>query len=271
MIEQGSDLEQRMRSAAGLAIVRCAQGLLTVDRVVREVREECNRWEGQACEEQEDNDPPQTLLNRLALRYCSRELYLACCSPHTDIRNCAFENLNRYLQHSLQHSMYAPALSRHMDAAEDTVQQTLIIVQRACTRHPPEGPDDPAAFLKWTQTILLRQAYAFVTENQQEETISLDTQSDTLLDCLQDQSDHDPEAHFDLWELKHALKHAILSLSNLRYQQVLFGTFLAGMEERELAALMKVEVQEVYLWRHRALKALRGKREVAEALRAWLR
>src|SRR5713101_6519678 len=60
-------------------------------------------------------------------------------------------------------------------------------------------------------------------------------------------------------------------LSNKRYRQVLFGTYLAGMDERELATLLGVQVQEVYLWRHRALKALRSNRKVAEALRLWLR
>ncbi|GAC1568533.1 MAG: hypothetical protein NVS3B14_18060 [Ktedonobacteraceae bacterium] len=265
MIERCSDLEQYIRSAAGLAIRRCAQGLLTVDTLARQVKEE---WEART----HDADPsPQKLLNRLALRYCSRTLYMACCSPQEDTRNCAFENLRRYLDQALQRSIYASTLIQHDDAAEDLLQQTLAVVQKACMRCPPDGPDDPAAFLKWTQTILLRQAYAFVSKTRQEETASLDAQSETHTDQLEAQHNYDPEAHFDTLELQQALKNAILSLRNPRYRQVLLGTFLAEMEERELATLMGVQAQEVYLWRYRALKALRSKREVVEALGPWLR
>ncbi len=72
-------------------------------------------------------------------------------------------------------------------------------------------------------------------------------------------------------ELQRILKHAILSLRNPRYRQVLIGIFLAGMEEHELASSMGVPVQDIYLWRHRALKALRSNQEVVEALHLWLR
>ncbi|HVB74049.1 MAG TPA: sigma-70 family RNA polymerase sigma factor [Ktedonobacteraceae bacterium] len=269
MIEPCSDLEQSIRNAAVIAIRRCAQGLLTVDMVSRQVKEEL---ETQSHNEPAENQAPQKLLNRLALRFCSRILYLACCSPHAETRNCAYTNLNRYLEQSLHRSNYAHFLAQHADAAQDVVQETLRIVQIACMRYPPDGPDDPAAFLKWTLTILLRQAYAFATKSQQETTLSLDAQCDAYTTSqIEDQQKYEPEAQFDSQELQEALKNAILSLSNLRYQQVLFGTFLAGMEERELATLLGVQVQEVYLWRHRAIKALRSKREVVDALRAWLR
>jgi RNA polymerase sigma factor (sigma-70 family) len=268
MTEPCSDLEQCIRSAAELAIRRCTQGLLTVEMLSARVREE---WEGQSHKEHQEDQLSQKLLNRMALRFCSRILYQACCSPHEETRNCAFENLRRYLAHSLQRSIYAPSLIQHEGAAEDALQLALAIVQKACKPHPTDGPDDPAAFLKWTATILLRQAYAFVTKTEQEPTISLDAQYEEFIDRLEDQRNYDPEAHFDSQELQQTLGNVILSLSNKRYQQVLYGTYLAGMDERELATLLGVRIQEVYLWRHRALKALRSNRKVVEALRPWLR
>lgn len=160
---------------------------------------------------------------------------------------------------------------QHEDAAEDVLQMALAIVQKACASHPPTGPDDPATFLKWTLTILDRQAYAFLKKTEQEQAISLDVQYEEYIERLQDQYNNDPEARFDLQELQQTLSNAILSLSNKRYRQVLTGSYLAGMDERELAAFLGVQIQEVYLWRHRALKALRRNRKVLEALRPWLR
>ncbi len=265
MTEPCGDLEQCIGSAAELAIRRCAQGLLTVEMLSAQTREE---WEALPYQE---GPPSQTLLNRVALRRCSRILYQACCSPDAETRNCAFENLYRYLTHSLQHSKFATSLAQSEGAAEDVLQQALALVQLACASHPPTGPDDPAAFLKWTMTILLRQAYAFVTKTALEPTVSLDAQDETYKEKLEAQQDYEPEAQFDSQELQQALKNAILSLSNKRYRQVLTGIYLAGMDERELAALLGVQVQDVYLWRYRALKALRSNRKVVEALRPWLR
>lgn len=265
MTEPCGDLAQGIRGAAGLAIQRCARGLLTVETLSARVREE---WEALSLQEDQTS---QQLLNRIALRYCSRLLYQACCSPLEETQNCAFENLRRYLAKSLQNSPYASSLMQHEDAAEDVLQIALAIVQKACASHPPAGPDDPATFLKWTLTILDRQAYAFLKKTEQEQAISLDVQYEEYIERLQDQYNNDPEARFDLQELQQTLSNAILSLSNKRYRQVLAGTYLAGMDERELAALLGVQVQEVYLWRHRALKALRRNRKVLEALRPWLR
>src|SRR5579859_5488416 len=93
------DLEQYIRSAAELAIRRCAQGLLSVETLSAQVREE---WKGLAYRQEQDQSC-QKLLNRIAVRYCSQALFQARCSPDTDTRNCAFENLRRYLTRSLQH------------------------------------------------------------------------------------------------------------------------------------------------------------------------
>lgn len=267
MIGTCGDIEQSIHSAAEMAIRRCAQGLLTVETLAAQVREE---WEGLPYR-QEQEQLCQKLLNRIALRYCSQVLFRACCSQDAGTRNCAFENLCRYLTRSLQHSPYAEKLAQLEDAAEDVVQATLAILQKDCASHPPKGPDDPAAFLKWTLTILDRQAYALIKKAGQELAISLEGEYEVNGEGLNNAGGDDPEASFEMQELQQMLSNAILSLSNKRYRQVLYGTFLAGMEERELATLLGVQVQDVYLWRCRALKALRSNRKVVEALRLWLR
>lgn len=265
MTEPCGDLEQCIRGAAELAIRRCAQGLLTVETLSARTRHEWERLPYQV------DQPSSQLLNRIALRHCSRVLYQACCSPDAETRNRAFENLYHYLMRSLQQSKFAPALVKCEGAAGDVLQQTLEIVQNACASHPPAGPHDPAAFLKWTQTILIRQACTLITKTVREPTVSLDAQYEMYRENLEAQHDYDPEAQFDSRELQQTLIHAILSLSNERYRLVLFGTFFADMDERELATFLGVQVQDVYLWRYRALKALRSNRKVVEALRLWLR
>jgi RNA polymerase sigma factor (sigma-70 family) len=265
MTGPGGDLEQCVRSAAEGAIRRCAQGLLTVETLSARVRQE---WDALPYREEQLS---QKLLNRIALRHCSRVLFLACCSPDAETRNRAFENLRRYLTRSLQRSPFAEKLVQYEDAAEDVLQATLAIVQKDCAGYPPRGPDDPAAFLKWTLTILDRQAYALTKKREQEPTVSLEAEYVEDRGELENAVSDDPQARFELLELQQTLGNAILSLSNKRYRQVLFGTYLAGLEERELATLLGVQLQDVYLWRHRALKALRSNRKVLEALWPWLR
>lgn len=267
MIGTGGEIEHWIESAVELAIRRCAQGLLSVETLSAQVREE---WKGLSYQ-QEQEQTCQSLLNRIALRYCSKALFQACCCADEDTRNCAFENLHRYLTRSLQHSPYAEQLVQLEDAAEDVVQATMAIVQKDCASQPARGPDDPAAFLKWTLTILNRQAYAVVHKANQEPAISLDAGYEVYEEGMKNTDDNNPEAYFEMQELQHMLSNAILSLSNKRYQQVLSGIYLAGMDERELATLLGAQVQDVYLWRCRALKALRSNREVVEALRPWLR
>jgi len=267
MIGTCDDLEQYIRSAVELAIRRCAQGLASVETLSAQVWEE---WQGLSYRQEQDQ-PDQKLLNRIALRYCSQALFRACCSLDADTRNCAFDNLRRYLTRSLQHSPYAERLAQLEDAAEDVIQTTLAILQKDCASRPARGPDDPAAFLKWALVILDRQAYALIKKADQEPAISLEAEYEVYGEELKNAGGDDPEASFEMQELQQMLSNAILSLSNERYRQVLYGTFLAGMDERELATLLGAQIQDVYLWRCRALKALRSNRKVVEALRLWLR
>jgi RNA polymerase sigma factor (sigma-70 family) len=207
----------------------------------------------------------------MALRLCSRALFQACCSPDADTRNCAFDNLRRYLIRSLQRAPYAEQLAQLEDAAEDVLQATLAILQKDCAFHPPRGPDDTAAFLKWSLTIMDRQAYAHIKKAEQEQALSLEADYEIFGERLENAGGNNPEVRFEMQELQQTLSNAILTLSNPRYRQVLIGTFLAGMEERELAALLCVQLQDVYLWRCRALKALRSNRKVVADLEIWLR
>jgi RNA polymerase sigma factor (sigma-70 family) len=259
-IEQSGILEDSAREAAAYAVNRCARGLLPVEMVAVHVRDE---WLAQAWGREE---PSVEMLRRMALRYCSRRLYLSCCSLDAEERDCAFHNLRHYLQDSLSRSIYAHSLTP--DAAEDVLQQTLAHLHRLFTRQPPAGPDDPAAFLKWTHTILLHTAHTFVEQARHD--ISLEAQSEAYLEqnALDEPSDQIEEIYTR--ELQRLLRRAILSLKNPRYRLVLAGLFLAGMEESELASALGVQAQDIYLWRHRALKALRSNREIVESLHPWL-
>jgi RNA polymerase sigma factor (sigma-70 family) len=153
----------------------------------------------------------------------------------------------------------------------DVLQQTLSDLLLALNRKPPTGPSDPAAFLKYAQTILIRNACAYVKKARSELHQSLEAQPEILVEQIVDKRNEDPQEQVLRSELQHVLKNAILSLRNPRYRQVLIFTYLAGMDESELACHLQVRVQDVYLWRHRAIKALRSRPEVMQALRPWLR
>jgi RNA polymerase sigma factor (sigma-70 family) len=187
------------------------------------------------------------------------------------VSELAFENLRRYLEFSLTHSRYAQQLAQIPHAIDDVLNQTLEELHQMLLRSSAAGPDDPAAFLKWTQTIVLRQAYAFLQKNEREQHVSLDNQPDRFSEQLIDSNNTDPQEQIVRKELQEALKNAILSLKNPHYRDVLVGTYLAGMDDSELAAHLGVQVQDVYMWRHRALKTLRSMPEVIQALRPWLR
>jgi RNA polymerase sigma factor (sigma-70 family) len=210
---------------------------------------------------------------RIAQRICSRELCVAWRSPDRELRNYAFYNLRRFLERSLYNSRYSARLQQHAVPLEDVVHQALEILQREVVRydsHERAGPDDPASFLKWAQTIVFRQAHALLEKSQHHDAcISLDTLLEPLADCYVDM-DSDPVEHVLLQELQQTLGDVILSMHNPRYRQVLLYSYVVGLEERELARYMHVSVQDIYLWRHRALNALRTKPEVMRVLRSLL-
>lgn len=261
MLDDDEELDLKIRVAAQEAINRCAQGLLTLETLLIWIREAIIGIDA--------GQLSARALKRIALRCCSSALYEACCSRDEERRNGAFSSLAHYLTEILQWSGYVKFFRAHVGAADDVLQTALEELQSKLHPAHPSGPNDPAAFLQWSKTILIRHAYHFAQQTQRVTTLSLEFQ----LATPQGQEEaayarsQDVEEFIVSQELQQALKDAILSLKNRRYQFVLLNIFFVGLEEQELAKLMQTSVQEVYLWKHRALKALRSTREVIEALR----
>jgi len=190
-------------------------------------------------------------------------------SPQPDLRNRAFDNLRCYLERSLRNSGYAATLQEYENATEDVLHQTLEELHLALIRNSSAGPDDPATFLKWAQTAVIRHAHVFVQKCKSNRCDSLDAQQETFADQFVDDHADDPQECVTSQELQQVLKDAILSLRNPRYREVLLCTYLGGMDESDLASHLNVQVQEVYMWRHRALKALRKNPDVIRTLQSW--
>lgn len=262
MSEQRDDLRARCHALAERAIYLYAQDIVSAEVLTETMIAEWERVGGQ------DTQPSHAVLTRIAQRMCSRELCAAWRSPYAGLRNSAFANLRRYLERSLLHTRYAEVLQQRAHALEDVLHQTLELLHLMSTQEAA-GPDDAASFLKWTQIILIRQARAFLIKWQREENISLDEVVELFGDQFVDTAS-DPLKEVLLHELQQALADVILTMRNQRYRQVLLYTYIAGVDERELARRLQVQVQDVYLWRHRALKALRNKPDVMSTLRLLL-
>lgn len=266
MIERKSALRTEIHSVAEKAIQRYARGILRVEWLEERIMLE---WE---MRREGDDEPPQSLLKRIAQRICSRELCKACCSCEPTERNIAFENLRDYLKSCLPLTPYARVFQSDEYAVEDVVYQTLETLHMALNGETASGPSDAAAFLKWSQTIFIRHAHAFVEKMKHEQRlISLEVQveefgeQDHYIDRLQ----QGPEEFVIHQELHQALTDAILSLHNSRYRDVLLFTYLGGMGESELARKLGVPVQDIYMWRHRALKTLSKHPKVMQLFQIW--
>ena len=260
MSDQDDDLQSRVRVVAEKAVQAYAQGILQSETLAEQIFAEWERVR------KEEVLPAHDVLVRIAQRICSRELYAAWRTSDIAVRNAAFFNIRRYLENSLMRTRYAALLRNVAHAEEDVVHQTLEILLDAETR----GPDDVAAFLKWMQTILIRQAHAYLRKQQRGVEISLDTQMELLQERLVDHNDGagDPLEHVLLQELHEALGKAILSMRNPNYRSVLVYTYLAGVDEDELARRLHVAVQDIYMWRYRALRVLRRNQEIVRILRS---
>lgn len=261
MIERSEGVYNEIRHVAEQSLFRYARGIMTAEELAKQIEGE---WDAR---HHGDEHPSHAVLVRIAQRICSRGLYTAWRSTDEYLRNCAFDNLRNYLEFSLLHCVYAPTLLAYENAAEDVLHQTLEELYRMLTKSAP-GPDDPAAFLKWTQTILIRYASLYIHTCKQNVCLSLDAQIEVYAEQFVSTGDSDPQALVEDWELQQMLKDAILSLRNSRYQKVLLYTYLGGMDEVELAARLQVPVQDIYMWRYRALKALRNNKELMQRLRS---
>ena len=262
MSRLNDDVVSGVYAIAEQAVQQYAQGILSVSTLAMQIYREAEEQEG--CE----NTPLQKVLKRAAQRICSRALYKAWCNSDSEIRNRAFDNLRRYLEWSLLHSSYAHSLQMYANALEDVLHQTLEVLSTLATKKPCAGPDDPATFLKWTQTILIRQARVSLERYKHDTCVSLEEQAELFAEQFVDTRNGDPLDEVLLQEVQKTVVAALLSLRNPRYRQVLVASYVMGLEEQEVAQQLGVEVQDVYLWRHRALKALRRQSEVIRVLRA---
>jgi len=263
MIEQDDDLWSQIHFVANQVIQWYAREILTVEILSAQILQE---WRGMCKGEKQ---PSQSLLTRIAVRICSRALCAAWRSAQAEERNCASGNLRRYLERCLRNSSYADWLYADAHAIEDIVQQVFEELLLAVQRNPLAGPADPASFLKYAQSAVLRHAYAFVEKRQQITMLSLEDREEQASEIPTEKQGDDPHWFAECNELQRTLKDAILSLPNQRYRQVLLYTFLAGMGVDELACRLEVSAQEIYMWRRRALLALRNKPEIMQVLQSW--
>ncbi len=208
-----------------------------------------------------------SLLRRMALGVCSRATCEAWRSDEPDRRECAFEVMRGYLHRMLLRARYADMFRRNPHVLDDILSQTLETLYVMLRDNAEAGPTNPTAFLDWIHTILKRNVYACLKRRQQDSFLSLEEQFEELAEQWVDQQ-HDPIAHVLREELRQALKAAILSLRNPRYKLVLWYSFLAGMDDGELASRLHVPPGKIALWKHRALKMLRGNEEVMQTLRS---
>lgn len=260
MIELSKGVHKEIHNVAEQSIFRYARGIMTVEELAKQIEQE---W---IVRHYGESHPPHAVLVRIAQRICSWELYTAWCSTDEYLRDCAFDNLRNYLEFSLLHCVYATTLRSYENAVEDVLHQTLEELFRMLMKSVI-GPDDPAAFLKWTQTILIRYASVYVHKCKQHACLSLDARIEVYAEQFVS-GDSDPQELVENWELQQTLKDAILSLRNPRYQKVLLYTYLGDMDEVELAARWQVAVQDVYMWRYRAIKTLRNNKELMQRLRS---
>jgi RNA polymerase sigma factor (sigma-70 family) len=208
-----------------------------------------------------------SLLRRMALGVCSRATCEAWRSGEAERRERAFEVMRSYLHRMLLRARYTSIFQHDPHTLDDILSQTLETLFVMLRDNAEAGPTNPTAFLDWIHTILKRNIYACLKRRQQDSFLSLEEQFEELAEQWVDQQ-HDPIAQVLHEELQQALKAAILSLRNPRYKQVLWYSFLAGMDESELASRLHVPAAKIALWKHRALKMLRGNKEIVQALRS---
>jgi RNA polymerase sigma factor (sigma-70 family) len=149
----------------------------------------------------------------------------------------------------------------------EVLQQTLVEIWESL--HRGAGPAEPAAFLKWSRVILFRQAGHFLDRSRSTLSLSLEAQPEGELEALLDAHQPDPLEVFLEEERQQELQQAIGTLKNPHYQQVLLSTCFVGLEESELAARWKVRPQDIYLWRFRAIQALRKQEALVQRFRQY--
>jgi DNA-directed RNA polymerase specialized sigma24 family protein len=256
------NLEAYCRDVAQKAVQDYVQGILTVDALCVRILKEWVKIS------EREEYPLFAVLRRIAQRICSRELYEACRSADSELRNIAFRNVCIYLGRLLPHVRYAESLWAYTGAMEDVLQQTMETLQRKLCRTECQELRDPASFLKWAHVILIHQARVSLQSYERErECSSLDALPAAITEEWIDTTVRDPAERLVALELRQTLVKIISAMRNPRYRQVLLYS-IAGLDEQEVARRLQASLQEIYLWRHRAVRTLRAKPEVIRMLRS---
>jgi DNA-directed RNA polymerase specialized sigma24 family protein len=254
MSETSNEIQASITRMAERTIQHYVRGLLSVNELVVQLLP--------VSEDQEE--ARMRVLERQARGICSQALCEACLSSDPNICDLGFENLGRYLQEKLAKSIdfYQP---QREDIIAEVVQQTLLVIVDIMRRNG-RGPDRPVAFLKWAQVILSRQ-HALYRQASSYTCLSLEAEQEAVYgEGLLDKGAIDPCDVILRQEIREILQKAITILKNPHYRQVLLSTYLSEIEEHELAERWQVQVQDIYLWRYRALKMLRKNSQMVQAL-----
>ncbi len=230
------------------------EGLLSVTALKELMRYELRTEERS---QQREEFIEQRTYKRIAQRICSRALYTAWRSSNLYLRH--------YLGSILSRSSHVVQWPHTNQSLEDVLHETL---ETLYTQSKGEngGPDDPDCFLKWTQTVAVRQAYAFAEQTKHTHVLSFENNSELFSEQFVEKSE--PLKEVLIQELRDTLVHVLMTLRNIRYRQVLFYTYLLHLDGTEVAEKMGVSVQEVYIWRRRALIALRKLPEIIQLLKS---
>ena len=238
------------------------EGLLSVTTLKERIRNELPVEE--LSKQREGPIEPRTY-KRIAQRICSRTLCMAWRSPDSYLKERAFANMRHYLERILSRSSYVVQWPHTSHSLEDVLHETLETLY-ALSKRENGGPDDPDCFLKWTQTIAVRQAYAFAERTKHTNTVSFENNCELFSEQFVEKSE--PLKEVLVQELRDTLIDALTQLRNTQYRQVLFYTYLLHLDGTEVAKKMGVQVQEVYTWHRRALIALRKRPEIIHLLKS---
>lgn len=258
MQECTDEIRLALADLAERVVQRYVCGLLRVDWLLERL---IQAWRSRPPGE----EAASSALELLARGLCGQALCEACQSREDSVRDRAFENLRNYLAEILRYAVRNTAGGAD-ELRSEVLQQAMIEIFQSL-RKENGGPAKPVAFFKWARVILLRQLSHCQSQSWYRDWLSLEAQAESVLVGLIDEKSVDPLDTLLRDERQAELKKAIATLRNPQYQAVLLNTFFSGLEERELAALWQVRVKDIYLWRFRALKALRKQFGVAEMAR----